>query len=160
MVPSPGAAPDERNMTSELLTADGWIGARVERGESIIRAFFRTEETAAPTVEGCSTDAERLAAVTDSAGAVTSFFLRGSAFASGTVAFTSSAVVSASVAYTAEGIDVEVEAHENTDISVSVPSPPAAVSIDGERVEEWTYEAATGQLKLTLLPGHAVVAIR
>ena len=160
MAPSPGAPPEERRMTSELLTADGWIGARIERGESLIRAFFRTEETAALLVDDCSTDAERFAVVTDRAGAVTSFFLRGSSFASNAVAFSSSVAVSASVEYATEGIDVEVEAHENADISVGVPNRPAAVFIDGEPVEEWMYGATAGQLKLTLLPGHAVVAIR
>lgn len=160
MVPSPGAAPEERNMAAELVTADGWIGARVERGESVIRTFFRTREAADSTVDGCSIDAERFAVVADRAGAVTGFFLRGSAFASGAVAFASGIAVSASVAYTAEGIDAEVDTPENADIAVSVPSRPAMVAIDGEPVEEWTYEAASGRLKIALSPGHAVIAIR
>ncbi len=68
--------------------------------------------------------------------------------------------MSASVVYLAEGVEVEVEAPEKTEIAVSVASRPAAVTVDGQPVEGWTYELASNQLKLTLLPGHAVVAIR
>ena len=160
MVPSLGAAPEERNMTSEQVIFDGWIGTKVERGDAVIRAFFRTGENIGAPIGDCSTDAERFAVVTDRAGAITGFFLRGSEFVYGEVSFSSGTAVSASVAYTTEGMDVEVDAPEETDIAVSVASRPASVSVNGGPVKEWTFDAASRQVKLALPQGHAVVEIR
>jgi len=160
MVPSPGAAPDGRSMTSTLEIPDGWIGATVERGASVIRTFFRTGEDAGSAVDGCSTDAERFAVVTDRAGKVTGFFLRGSAFTCGEVSFESGIAASASVVYTAEGVDIEVDAPEKTDISVHVASRPDAVAIDGKPVEGWTYDAASCRMTLSLPQGHMVLMVR
>ena len=160
MVPALGAAPEERNMRSERVICDGWIGAKIERDDSVIRAFFRTEENADTKIEEISTDAERFAVVADPGGTITGFFLRGSDFASGEASFASGIAVSASVAYTTEGVDVEVDASEEADVAISVASRPAAVSVNGESVENWQFDAASRQVKLALPQGYAVVAVR
>ena len=184
MVPSAGTAPAERSMDSRPIAEDGWIGARIARGESVIRVFFRLDaatdscvegcspdaipscadgcSAGAPVscVDGCSTDATRFAVQTDREGAVTGFFLRGSAFSRGAASFSSSTAVAASVVYTAEGVDVEVDAPEDTDISVGVTSRPDAVAVDGKPVVTWAYDAASCQMRLSVQQGHALVTAR
>ena len=160
MVPGADTAPSERSMESTSIACDGWIGASIARGESLIRAFFRSGAATDSSVDGISTDAACFAVETDRAGQVTGFFLRGSAFTCGPAFFASSKVASVSVVYTAEGVDLEIDAPEETDLSVGVASRPHAVAVDGKPVEQWTYDAASGQLRLPVGQGHALVTAR
>jgi len=98
--------------------------------------------------------------VTDRAGKVTGFFLRGSVFACGEVSFESGVAVSASVAYTDEGVEIEVDAPEEIDVSVYVASRPAAVCVDDKVVEGWTYDTASCRMNLSLPQGHTVLMVR
>jgi len=161
MVPGVGGAPAERNMKSEPIAGEGWVGASIARGDSVIRACFRSDATVGSSLDGCATDARRLALVTDSSDQVTGFYLRGSAFTRDATSFTSSSPTSVSVVYTAEGVDVEIDPREETEISLSMANRPRSVAVDGKPMDTgWTYDGASGQLRLSARQGHARIAAR
>jgi len=143
--------------SSSLITETGWIGAKIEKEGSTTRVYFRTGRPESTSVNGYTTDAERFAVVTDQHDNVISMFLIGSSLSDGSTSFSSSIHVSVSVAYTSEGVEIEVDAEEAVDVSVNVPSRPSSVKVNEISVKNWNYEAATGVIKIRLPTGHVVV---
>ena len=143
--------------SSSLITETGWIGAKIEKEGSTTRVYFRTGRPESSSVNGYTTDAERFAVVTDQHDNVISMFLIGSSLSDGSTSISSSIHVSVSVAYTSEGVEMEVDAEEAVDVSVNVPSRPSSVKVNEISVKNWNYEAATGVIKIRLPTGHVVV---
>ena len=45
-------------------------------------------------------------------------------------------------------------------VRIAAASRPQAVSVDGEPTEQFSYDAASGQLTLSARPGHALITVR
>ncbi|MCE5228180.1 heparinase II/III family protein [bacterium] len=145
---------------STLVSADGWTGAKVEKGGNVTVALFRKGEAGAATVEGFTTDAERFSAVTDKAGNVTQAFMRGSRLEkAGRTLVQSAKPVAVSVAYTNGATEIETEAEAGTEISVNVSQAPASVTVDGQAAKS-NYDAASGMLTISVPAGHAIVSVK
>ena len=150
-------------MESTLLKLSGWIGARVTEDDGETLALFRSGAAAGTSaVEGFTTDAERFAAFTDKQGSLSRFFLRGSVLEKGSSAFIfkSAKPVAASVAYTREGCDLEVNSDSDTEILLTLEKAPNTVSVNGKTTGEFKYDQASRQFRITVPSGQAIVTIR
>ncbi|MHB9029457.1 MAG: DUF4962 domain-containing protein [Candidatus Latescibacterota bacterium] len=156
-----GAAPAGKPV-STLLKPSGWTGAKVEHGDTVTLALFRTGTPGMiATVEGYTTDAERFAVTTNRQGALTGLFLRGTSLSgSNGISFMSDRPVSASVNYTANGADIEADATAITAISLSMAKAPSEVALNGAPAKDWKYDAGSKTLKISVPTGHVMVKIR
>jgi hypothetical protein len=155
------AAAPAKNPVSTLLKPVGWTGARVESGDTVALAFFRTGAAGSATAEGFTTDAERFSVVTYKQGALRGFFLRGSSLTGGNaLSFKSGRPLSAAVNFVSGGADIETDALANTEVSVGVAKSPSEVTLNGSSTGEWEYDAGSKTLKVTVPKGHTVVKVR
>jgi hypothetical protein len=155
-----GAAPAAKPV-SMLLKSSGWTGAKVENGDIVTLALFRTGAPGSATVEGYTTDAERFAVTSNRQGALTGLFLRGTTFTGGNgVSFRSDRPVSASVIFTASGADLEADATAVTAITLGMAKAPSEVMINGSAAKDWKYNEGSKTLIISVPTGHDVVKVK
>lgn len=142
---------------TEAVTADGWIGARTEKGGSRHIGLFRSGQAGTDRVEGFRTDAQRLTASFDG-GTLASAWFQGSRLEGHGLSLTTDRPVAAAVAPDGSGKVLEVKNNEPVSLTISLQSRPDSVELDGERFREWEF--GNGRLTLRLPAGRHDITIR
>jgi len=151
-------------MKSVAVHADGWIGARVERGGSVDYACFSADGAGKRgSIAGFTVNAGRFAVSVNGAGDVQRFLVRGTELGREGAArpvFRSSAPVTAAAVFGRRETALEIDAGTDTEASLALSAAPTTVEADGAHFDAWTYDAASRTLSVKVPRGRTNLIIR
>lgn len=137
----------------------GWIGAKVTEQYGDVYGFFRTSSDASPSIEGFKTNASRFTATLNN-GKVSKAYFEGSDFEAYGLKVRSSQTLGFALALTGLETQVEINADKNSQLSLSVPSKPSQVWLNGTTLKGWKFDANSKTLSLQLPSGKSKISIK
>lgn len=142
------------------IDADGWIGAKIEYSGGFDYGFFRNGNTAAGSISGFNTNAERFTASFDTAGKLIKAYFEGSSFSGYGLNFSSAKPLTAAIEQTHLQTSIEVQTPQIASLNVSVQAKPSAVLLNGKAFAGFKFSSAEKSISLSVPQGRHDLQIR
>jgi hypothetical protein len=155
--PATGDFPERAKATS--VNEKGWLGASVKDNNTTHYGFFRTENNAANTVGGFTTDASKFTAAIMDNKLIEGYF-EGSALNGYGISLKANTPVSAAFATSSGGTNVEVKATAAGQLSVSYAGKPSQVLVNGAAAKNWKSDSKSGTVMFNFPAGTSKISIK
>ncbi len=134
--------------------APGWVGAKMEHMQGSDLGMFRVGTETGPAA-GFTTDAKRFTASFDRSGALKKIYFEGRSISGQGISLSADQSVRGTVALDASGYDAEIKSAKGANVKLVLTGKPSSVLVNGQAVQDWTYEEGSKTLTVKL-PGGTI----
>ncbi|MEX2235290.1 MAG: DUF4962 domain-containing protein [Cyclobacteriaceae bacterium] len=142
------------------IDASGWLGVKVEHSNGSDIGFFRTGPEQPGIAAGFKNNGKHFTVSFDKSGALLKAYFEGSYFSGYGLDVNGSHPVTAAVALTSTGYDLEVASDQACTITLSIHNKPNSVLLQGQAVRGWTYNDRQKMLTVKIPQGRNDLTIR